>query len=209
MRWWRTNIQSHWQRAHESKAEDEVSWFQAKPALSLQLIEETGVARSAQIVDAGGGASRLVDCLLDAGYTALGVMDIAESGLAIAKRRLGERASAVQWIVGDATRYRAEMPWDLWHDRAVFHFLVEASDREKYRRVLENAVAPHGHVIVATFGPNGPKRCSGLPVVRYGPETLSNELGSGFTLRKSVLEDHRTPSGAVQEFLYCWFEHTG
>ena len=115
----------------------------------------------------------------------------------------------MQWIVADATRYHTEVRWDVWHDRAVFHFLVDASDRDNYRRVLESAVVPGGHVMIATFGPNGPDRCSGLPVVRYGPAELSAELGSGFTIRKTVVEDHRTPSGSVQEFSYSVFEHSG
>jgi SAM-dependent methyltransferase len=199
----------HWQRIYKTKAENEVSWFQATPSVSVQLIQETDIPRSARILDVGGGASRLVDCLLDAGYGQLGVLDVADSGLAVAKHRLGARSSAVQWIVTDATRYQTEVRWDLWHDRAVFHFLVEVNGRDKYRQVLESAIAPGGHVIIATFGPNGPERCSGLPVVRYGPAQLSAELGDAFRLRKTVVEDHRTPSGSVQEFLYSWFEHTG
>ena len=201
--------QNHWQRVYESKAENEVSWFQVEPSTSLQLIKETGVARSAKILDVGGGASRLVDCLQEAGYTELGVLDITDAGLATARRRLGARANGVQWIVSDATNYDSEIRWDLWHDRAVFHFLVDASDRVRYRQVLERAVAPHGQVIIATFGTNGPERCSGLAVVRYGPKELGAEIGSAFTLRKSLTDDHHTPSGAVQEFLYCWFERTG
>ena len=198
--------ESHWQQFHDSKAEDQCSWFQAKPETSLQLIQDAGLPPSARIIDVGGGASRLIDNLLDAGYSQLGVLDIAEGGMAKARGRLGAIADGVQWVVADVTRYEPETPWDLWHDRAVFHFLVDAADRKRYRQVLEGAVAPDGHVIIATFGPNGPERCSGLPVVRYGAEELSAELGSAFALRKSVIEDHRTPSGAVQQFSYCWFE---
>jgi SAM-dependent methyltransferase len=198
--------QRHWQQVHESKVEEQVSWFQARPEMSLRLIKETGVTRGARIIDVGGGASRLVDCLLDDGFSSLAVLDIAEGGLSKAKQRLGARAKNVEWIVSDVTSYRAATQWDLWHDRAVFHFLVDESAREAYRQVVERAVGPRGHVILATFGPDGPERCSGLPVVRYGAEDLSAELGSAFTLRRSVIEQHRTPAGAVQEFLYCWFE---
>ncbi len=201
--------QSHWQQVYESKAEDSVSWFQATPETSMQLIEETGIARSSRIIDVGGGASRLVDSLLDAEYEQIGVLDVAAAGLEKARRRLGERANEVQWVVSDVTRYQPEVRWDLWHDRAAFHFLVEESERVEYRQALEGAVALRGHVIIATFGPNGPERCSDLPVMRYDPEALSAQLGDAFTIRKSVIEDHRTPSGAVQEFSYSWFEYTG
>ena len=193
----------HWQSMYETKAEDEVSWFQERPAVSLCLIEEIGLPRSARIVDVGGGASRLVDCLIDAGHTNLSVLDLADAALAKARDRLGRRAADVEWIVADATHYTPESPWDLWHDRAVFHFLVEADERELYREALLRALAPGGHIIIATFGPEGPMRCSGLPTMRYGPDELCAMLGPGFTLRKSVIEDHRTPSGATQQFLYC------
>jgi SAM-dependent methyltransferase len=198
--------EKHWQRVHDKYAEDQVSWFQARPESSLRLIEESGVSRATRIIDVGGGASRLVDNLLEAGYSQLGVLDIADRGMARARERLGKRAEAIQWVVSDVTRYEPETQWELWHDRAVFHFLVDAADRERYRQVLEGAVAPDGHVIIATFGPNGPERCSGLPAVRYGAEELSAELGSAFVLRKSMIEDHRTPSGAEQQFLYTWFQ---
>jgi SAM-dependent methyltransferase len=204
----RMSGQSHWERVYASKTEDQVSWFQANPEVSLRLIQETGVSPSARIIDVGGGASRLVDCLLDAGYAQLGVLDISEGGLAKARQRLGVRAKAVQWIVGDVAHYRPANQWDIWHDRAVFHFLVEEAEREAYRRVLGDAVRPHGYVIMATFGPEGPERCSGLPVVRYSPETLSAELGGAFTLLNSVTEKHQTPTGAVQEFQYSLFEHS-
>jgi hypothetical protein len=200
--------EQHWQQVYDSKSEDQVSWFQAKPEMSLRLIENTGLTHSARIIDVGGGASCLIDNLLDAGYSQLGVLDIADAGMAKAKHRLGARADAVEWIASDVTCYRAAKPWNLWHDRAVFHFLVEASDREKYRQALVYAVVPGGHVVIATFGPGGPEFCSGLPVKRYSAKELSAELGNAFALRKNVIEDHRTPSGAVQQFLYTWLERT-
>ena len=201
--------QGHWQSMYETMAEDEVSWFQERPVVSLGLIEEMGLPRSARIVDVGGGASRLVDYLIEAGYTNLNVLDLADAALAKARARLGRRAADVEWIVADATHYAPESTWDLWHDRAVFHFLVEANERELYREALLGALAPGGHVIIATFGPEGPMRCSGLPTMSYGPDELRAVLGPELTLRKSVIEDHRTPSGSTQQFSYCWLTHTG
>ena len=200
------STENHWRQVHDSKAEDQVSWFQATPETSLRLIQNTGLTPTARIIDVGGGASRLVDNLLELGYSHLAVLDIAEGGMAKAKDRLGDRAESVQWIVSDVTQFRSEKAWDLWHDRAVYHFLVDADDRERYRRVLEGAVAPGGHVMIATFGPDGPEKCSGLPVVRHSAEQLAAELGETFVLRENVLEDHRTPSGSVQQFLYARFE---
>ena len=201
--------EQHWQRVHEKNAEDQVSWFQARPEPSLRLIEKTGVSRTAGIIDVGGGASRLVDNLLDAGYSRLGVLDIADRSMARTRERLGPRAEAVQWTVSDVTRYEPETRWDLWHDRAVFHFFVNATERERYRQVLGKAVAPGGHVVIATFGPDGPERCSGLPVVRYGAYELSAVLGDAFSLKESLINNHRTPSGAEQQFIYAWFERGG
>ena len=200
--------ETHWQRVHDKYEEDQVSWFQAKPETSLQLIHDAGISPSARIIDVGGGASCLVDNLLDAGYSQLGVLDIADRGMARARQRLGARAKKVQWVVSDVTRYEPDAPWDLWHDRAVFHFLVNATEREQYRQVLEKTVAPGGHVIIATFGLDGPERCSGLPVVRYGADELSAELGNSFNLKKSLNENHHTPDGATQQFLYTWFQRT-
>jgi hypothetical protein len=200
---------THWQQVYQSRREEQMSWFQARPELSLQLIRDTHLPLHSAILDVGGGASRLVDCLLDAGYSEIAVLDIADAGLTVARRRLTARAARVQWIVSDVTRYRPTCSWDLWHDRAVFHFLVEAAERERYRQTLEHAVASRGHVILATFGPQGPERCSGLPVVRYGATELGAELGAAFELRRIVTEQHSTPSGAVQEFQYSWFQRTG
>jgi SAM-dependent methyltransferase len=199
----------HWQKVYESKTEDQMSWFQPRPEMSLRLIRETGVSPGARIIDIGGGASRLIDCLLDAGYCRLGVLDITDGGLAISRNRLGPRAAEVEWIVSDVERYKPENSWDVWHDRAVFHFLVGEPLRAKYKRALEQALSPKGHVVLATFGSRGPERCSGLPVRRYSAEALSAELGSSFALRESLIEYHRTPSGTVQEFLYSRFQRRG
>lgn len=196
---------THWERVYTTQSPDQVGWFQPRPALSLQLIESAGVPPDAGIVDVGAGASTLVDELLERGYADISVLDVSRSGVQHAKRRLGERAEQVQWIEADVTGFRPERHWDLWHDRAVLHFLTDPSDRSGYRRALEAGVAPGGHVIIATFGLEGPKRCSGLEVVRYDPATLSAELGEGFELREAHGEDHLTPTGVIQPFVYCLF----
>jgi SAM-dependent methyltransferase len=195
----------HWERVYGAKAEDEVSWFQAHPRISLELIARTGVSREARIVDVGGGASRLADALLEAGYANLAVLDIAEGALAKARRRLGERAARITWIAADVTSWEPAAPLDLWHDRAVFHFMVRPEDRLAYRDTMLRALRGGGHAILGTFASDGPDRCSGLPVQRYEPDTLALELGEGFRLVEGVHEEHATPSGKVQRFQFSRF----
>lgn len=197
--------QQHWENTYATKAEGEVSWFQKSPDLSLALIAATGVGREARLVDVGGGASRIVDALLDAGFKNLTVLDIAESGLEHAKARLGDLAGKVTWVVHDVTIWQPEVRFELWHDRAVFHFLTDAVDRRDYMDVLHRALAPGGHVILAAFGPNGPERCSGLPVVRYNAEALAKELGGEFRLEEERAETHKTPGGVMQHYRYVRF----
>jgi SAM-dependent methyltransferase len=196
--------QQHWESVYSNKAADEVSWFQPHAASSLRLI--AGCAGThAHIIDVGGGASVLVDDLLDAGYRNLTVLDLAESALAASRARLGDRARSVQWIAADITR--AELPvahYDVWHDRAVFHFLTDPDDRARYVEQVLRSVKPGGHVIVATFGPGGPLQCSGLEVVRYTPEVLHAEFGAPFRLLGHEAEIHHTPTGKEQEFVYCY-----
>ncbi len=199
---------THWERVYDTHPPDRVSWFQTRPTLSLRLIERAGVRPDQGVIDVGAGASSLVDALLQGGYGDISVLDVAASGIRHAQQRLGERAGQVQWIEADVTDFRPSRRWDLWHDRAVFHFLTDQADREGYRRALEEAVAPGGHAIVATFSTEGPKRCSGLDVARYGPATLSAELGRAFELREAHGEDHHTPTGMVQPFIYCLFRRT-
>ena len=192
----------HWQRVYGSRAEDEVSWFQVRPLASLALISAAAAGPDARIVDVGGGASRLVDALLDAGHRGVTVLDIAEGALFLARRRLGPRAAAVEWITADVTTWQPGAPFDVWHDRAVFHFLTLPEDREAYRATLRRALRPGGQAIVATFSTAGPERCSGLPVVRYEPETLASELGPELRLVQSAREEHLTPGGKLQRFQY-------
>ncbi len=196
---------NHWEQVYQNKGEDETSWFQPRPETSLALIRATGEPLDAPFIDVGGGASRLVDHLLDEGWTELSVLDIAPSALATTRARLGDRASRVNWLEADLLEARLPGPWRIWHDRAVFHFLTDENDRTRYLEQLRNNLEPGGHVIIATFAPDGPEACSGLPVQRYAPGELARALGDAFQLQESVTEDHHTPAGKVQSFTYCRF----
>jgi ubiquinone/menaquinone biosynthesis C-methylase UbiE len=200
----------HWEKVYTTKATDAVSWFQPHADLSLGLIEATGVSHDAAIIDVGGGASTLVDDLLANGYTDLSVLDLSAAALAAAQKRLGSRAAKVQWIEADVTK--ADLPakrFDVWHDRAVFHFLTSAEDRAAYVQTVFRAVKPGGHVIVATFAEDGPNQCSGLPVMRYRADELHAEFGEAFSLLSHRKEAHHTPSGTVQQFVYCYCRRIG
>jgi len=197
--------QSHWNAVWGKIRENEVSWFQETPSLSLELVQRYAVDKSARILDVGGGSSRLVDGLLAQGFGNVGVMDIAAQALEVAQARLGERASAVEWTVGDATAFEPSQLWDVWHDRAAFHFLMDAGDQQSYVKSIRRALSPSGVVVVATFGPDGPQKCSGLDVKRHSTETIGSVFGSEFSLLESHIEMHRTPGGADQQFLYCVF----
>jgi ubiquinone/menaquinone biosynthesis C-methylase UbiE len=197
-------MKSHWEHVYGSKPSDSVSWYQPHALRSLELIRRVALDLGASILDVGGGASTLVDDLLDAGMRRMSVLDISAAALQVARRRLGPRAAAVQWIEGDITSVElAPASVDVWHDRAVFHFLTEPEDRAAYVRQVRRAVRPGGHVIVAAFSPDGPPKCSGLPVVRYAPDALHAQFGDAFELVRHEVEDHRTPAGAVQHFVYC------
>jgi SAM-dependent methyltransferase len=198
------DTRQHWESVYHHKATDAVSWFQPHAASSLRLIQDCADT-DAHIIDVGGGASVLVDELLDAGYRNLSVLDLAELALAASRQRLGACAQPVQWIAADITQ--AELPaarYDVWHDRAVFHFLTNPADRARYVEQVLKSVKPGGHVIVATFGPGGPLQCSGLEVVRYAPDALHAEFGSPFRLIRHETEIHHTPAGKEQEFVYCY-----
>jgi SAM-dependent methyltransferase len=198
------SVEDHWERVYRTKPADEMSWFRPHLDTSLELIKKTGVDANAPILDVGGGASTLVDDLVAAGYSDLTVLDVSAAALDAARDRLGPRASAVAWVAGDATR--ADLPtarFKVWHDRAVFHFLTDAEDRRRYVQQVRHAVAPGGHVIVATFGPEGPQRCSGLPTARYDAEALYAEFGRDFELVDRREERHCTPEGVDQQFIYC------
>ena len=200
----------HWDRVYSTKATDAVSWFQPHPAVSLRLIEATGVSGAASIIDIGGGASTLVDDLLALGYRNITVLDLSAAALDAARKRLGPKAEAVTWLEADIRK--AELPlhaYDLWHDRAVFHFLAASDDRQAYLEAVRRSVRPGGHVIVATFAEDGPSRCSGLPVVRYSAAQLEAEFGEAFELVAQERELHETPFGTTQPFTYCVFRKPG
>jgi len=198
---------AHWDGVYASRPSDSLSWYQQGGGLSLEWIREIGLSPSAGIIDVGGGSSRLVDELLTAGYDDLTVLDLSRQALETAQSRLGDAAGKVSWLEQDITE--ADLPparFDLWHDRAVFHFLTTASDRQAYVARLRRSLRPRGRVIMATFAESGPERCSGLPVMRYGPESLHAVLGEDLRLIRHATEHHTTPGGAVQPFNFCLFE---
>ena len=195
----------HWDKVYRTKQPTEVSWYRPHLEISLQLIEEAAPNRDAHIIDVGAGESTLVDDLLARGYQNVCAMDLSSTALDVARTRLGADASKIQWLSADVLTFAFDRhQYDIWHDRAVFHFLTKASDRAAYVRQVAHAVKPGGHVIVATFGPEGPTQCSGLDVARYGPEALHDEFGAGFRLMKHRTELHQTPRGATQQFTYCY-----
>lgn len=196
---------AHWQNVYATKGETEVSWFQDRPAISLEMIRAANPDRAAAIIDIGGGASRLVDALLHDGYRNLAVLDLSANALDVAKKRIGATASTVDWIVADATTWRPAKTWDVWHDRAAFHFLTDPHDRAAYVERLRSAVAPGGHVIIATFAPDGPEKCSGLPVQRHDCASLSAELEPEFELVETRSETHHTPWHSTQAFQFSRF----
>lgn len=196
---------THWEEVYETKDATKVSWFQENPDLSLQLIEGTCVGSLAQVIDVGGGASTLVDNLLDRNYQNITVLDISESALQVAQERIGSQANLVTWLDADITQIQLPYQfYDVWHDRAVFHFLTRASDRQKYVEAVMHSVKAGGHVIVATFDIDGPSRCSGLEIVRYNSDSLHHEFGDKFNLVHSTSESHETPFGTEQKFIYCY-----
>jgi SAM-dependent methyltransferase len=201
--------QAHWENVYTRKGEREVSWFQDNPAPSLELIVEAGTPPDAAIIDIGGGASRLVDNLVGMGFLHVTVLDLSGSALGAAKVRLGERSAKVHWIVADATNWEPLQAYDIWHDRAAFHFLTEASDRAAYIARLRRALKIGGHAVIATFALDGPERCSGLPVVRYDAASLGQALGQGFELVRTRRHEHATPWGSQQVFQFSVFRREG
>jgi 2-polyprenyl-3-methyl-5-hydroxy-6-metoxy-1,4-benzoquinol methylase len=196
---------SHWERVYRTKRPNEVSWYRPHLEVSLQLIEDASPSLDAQIIDVGGGESTLVDDLLTRGYRNISILDVSLTALDVVKERLGDTVDTVNWLCGDVTTFAfTRHQYDVWHDRAVFHFLTESKERAAYVHQVAHAVKPGGHVIVATFGPEGPTQCSGLDVVRYDPNALHSEFGTSFQLVKHLTELHRTPAGLIQQFTYCY-----
>jgi 2-polyprenyl-3-methyl-5-hydroxy-6-metoxy-1,4-benzoquinol methylase len=200
-----TERRSHWTNVYSEKAPDAVSWYQPAPDASLGALDRLGLPATSALIDVGGGASNLVDALLGRDWSDLTVLDIAAPALEAAKQRLGQQAARVLWEVADITEWSPSRKYDVWHDRAVFHFLTEQDQRAAYRRVLSAGLTPGGLAIFATFGLDGPERCSGLLVERYDPEKLAKELGPSFRLRDAWREQHETPWGSQQSFNWCAF----
>lgn len=198
--------QTHWDNVYSTRGTEAVSWYKSHLDLSLALLDELGISLDARVLDVGGGASTLVDDLVARGYCHITVLDIAPSALAAAQARLGEAADDVTWLAADATAVDLRpASVDVWHDRAVFHFLIDPPDRGRYIAQMRQALRPHGVVIIATFAPDGPRMCSGLPVVRYAPKELADVLGDGFRLIDQRRETHITPNGGEQRFQYSVF----
>jgi 2-polyprenyl-3-methyl-5-hydroxy-6-metoxy-1,4-benzoquinol methylase len=199
------NVKTHWENIYATRAPESVSWYRAHLETSLALIERATFARSASIIDIGGGESTLVDDLLLRGYENVTILDVSQTAIEVTKMRLGSLAGQVRWLVADIGAVDLKThAYDLWHDRAVFHFLTTPERRIAYVRQVARAVKPGGHVIVSTFGPEGPRACSGLEVVRYDAESLHGEFGGHFRLIESSQELHQTPFGTTQQFLYCY-----
>jgi SAM-dependent methyltransferase len=198
------DVETHWEKIYSQKPPNAVSWYRPHLETSLSLIEQTASGRSASVIDVGGGESTLVDDLLAREYENITVLDISQSAIDANRKRLGNAAERVHWLVADITQVELEpSAYDVWHDRAVFHFLTAASDRIAYVRQVAQAVKRGGHVVISTFGPEAPARCSGLEVVRYDAESLHREFGVHFRMLGSSTELHRTPFGIIQQFIYC------
>jgi|SRR5215469_15523448 len=199
------DVRTHWEKIYTTKAPDQVSWYRPHLETSLALIKRSAPDRTASIIDVGGGESTLVDDLREQGFENITVLDVSQAAINASRERLGERAAGVHWIAADITQVELErLAYDVWHDRAVFHFLTAHEQRAAYVRQVARSVKSGGHVIVSTFGPEGPTTCSGLDVVRYDADALHDEFGARFRLIESSKEMHQTPFGTAQQFLYCY-----
>jgi trans-aconitate methyltransferase len=204
-----TKRQAHWENVYTTKGENEVSWFQQSPAPSLELIVQAGATQASAVIDIGGGASRLVDHLVGQGFEDVSVLDLSGAALKAAKARLGVRADRVRWIVADVTIWEPVKRYDIWHDRAAFHFLTDEKDRGGYIERLTRGLKAGGHAIIATFAPDGPEKCSGLPVARYDAARLGQTLGPGFRLVHTRRHEHTTPWDSHQVFQFSVFRREG
>ncbi len=198
-----TNTQNHWDTVYETKNPDQVSWTQQIPITSLNFIHSFGLSKSAKIIDIGGGDSKLVDYLLDEGFENITVLDISKKALEKAKKRLGERANKINWIVSDIIKFKPDTTFDVWHDRATFHFLTTHEQVSKYLTIAEKAIT--GYLTIGTFSNNGPEKCSGLPIKQYSEEKLTAELQNGFDKIRCITEDHITPFNTKQNFVFLQF----
>jgi SAM-dependent methyltransferase len=201
----RMEPKSHWEKVYATKAPDAVSWYAPHLRESLAYIQRTGLPTTARVIDVGGGEATLVDDLLDAGYSHVSVLDISANAIEVCRKRLGPKADAVTWYVADVLEHSFDREsFDVWHDRAVFHFLTREDQRARYVQQVMHALRPGGYAIVGTFGPQGPEQCSGLPVSRYAPGELHGQFGPRFKLVESSYDLHKTPWGSDQQFVYCF-----
>lgn len=194
----------HWENVYATKDSSEVSWFEKSPKLSLELIAAAYDGRGG-VIDIGGGASRLAGALVDAGYAPVAVLDLSANALAVAAASLGDKAEAVEWVVADVTDWHPAARYDVWHDRAAFHFLTDSAQQQAYAQALRAALNPGGIAIICTFAPDGPERCSGLPVARHDAASIAAVLGDGFDLVSEQRHEHVTPSGSIQKFQFSTF----
>lgn len=199
-----TNKKNHWEAVYENKRPDQLSWTQEVPTTSLDFIASVGASKTAKIIDIGGGDSKLVDCLLAQGFENITVLDISEKALDKAKFRLGANAEKVNWVVADITDYAPDSPFDIWHDRATFHFLTTTEQVSRYLATARQSIS--GFMTIGTFSTLGPTTCSGLPIKQYSEEFLTASLKNGFAKIRCVLEDHQTPFNTTQNFLFCSFK---
>jgi 2-polyprenyl-3-methyl-5-hydroxy-6-metoxy-1,4-benzoquinol methylase len=196
---------THWEKVYTTKAPEQVSWYRPHLETSIALIEQSVISRDAPIIDVGGGESTLVDDLLARGFQNVTVLDVSQVAIETTKKRLGQVADRVHWLTADVTQVKLQpRAYDVWHDRAVFHFLTRSEQRSAYVRQVALSVKPGGYVIISAFGPEGPTKCSGLDVVRYDADSLHDEFGARFRLVESSKELHETPFGTTQQFLYCY-----
>lgn len=196
---------AHWEKVYSTKQLNEVSWYQPTPEVSLRFIEELTIPIEAAIIDIGGGDSLLADHLLEAGYTDITVLDISSAAIERAKKRLGDKAGRINWIVSDITEFKPERHYDFWHDRATFHFLTTDKDIQTYMEISQQAIRSGGKMLVGTFSENGPEKCSGLPVKQYSEESMSATIRRWFEKIKCIHTDHLTPFNTIQHFLFCSF----
>ena len=201
------NRKNHWETVYQTKSPEQVSWTQEVPQTSLAFISSFGVAKTARIIDIGGGDSKLVDHLLEQGFENITVLDISEKALEKAKSRLGDKAKKVNWIVSDITEFVPNMAFDIWHDRATFHFLITTEQVSKYMEIARKSV--NGFMTIGTFSETGPTKCSGLDIKQYTEQTLTDELKNGFEKIRCITEDHTTPFNTTQNFLFCSFKRQG
>jgi ubiquinone/menaquinone biosynthesis C-methylase UbiE len=200
------NVRKHWDEVYQTRGPEQMSWTQEVPAISLDFIESFHLSPEARIIDVGGGESRLADCLLESGFHHITVLDISQEALKRAQERLGDKAGLVEWIVADVADFHPDRPFDLWHDRATFHFLTTGEQIGRYLSNARAAVPRGGYLVIGTFSDRGPDKCSGLPIHKYTEDALAQELQIGFDKIRCITEDHRTPFNTVQNFLFCSFK---